>query len=95
MSVENLMGWSQRMLGARLLLLKLKDNGVRFTYGNGFSKDDQIYTDAEICLATENPDNMDKYLSGNPIVFYDHQRDKKGKLTSVKARFLDKRFPDK
>lgn len=84
---ENLLSWSERMQGARLLLLRLKDGGVRFTYGGKFSKDSKVYTDAEISLAIANHDNMNKYLDNVPILFFDHVRDKNGKLISVKAKF--------
>lgn len=82
---ENLMQWSERMSGARLLLLRLKENGVRFAYG-AFPKDSKVYTDAEISLAIANHDNMNKYLDDVPILFFDHVRDKNGKLISVKAK---------
>lgn len=84
---ENLLSWSERMQGARLLLLRLKDRGVRFAYEGTFPKDSKVYTDAEISLAIANHDNMSKYLDNVPILFYDHVRDKKGKLISVKAKF--------
>ena len=84
---ENLLSWSERMFGARLLLLRLKNSGVRFAYGGKFSKDSTVYTDAEISLAIANHDNMNKYLDNVPILFFDHVRDKNGMLISVKAKF--------
>lgn len=41
-----------------------------------------------INLAMENNINLQDYLNGKDIVYYDHQHDKKGKLISVKAKFV-------
>ena len=75
------------MQGARQLLLALLDNGLVFEYPGIRSKEERKkYTEAEVSLILENLDNMDKYLSREQIVFYDHKFNK-GRLLSVKAKF--------
>ena len=39
-------------------------------------------------LAMESNINLQDYLNGKKIAYYDHQHDKKGKLISVKAKFV-------
>ena len=51
-------------------------------------KDSDVYKRAIYNLAMENNINLQDYLTGKDIVYYDHQRDKKGKLISVKAKFV-------
>lgn len=52
------------------------------------SKDSDVYKRAIYNLAMENNINLQDYLTGKDIVYYDHQHDKKGKLISVKAKFV-------
>ena len=85
---QNLILWSEQMKGARQLLLALLDNGLVFEYPSIRSKEERKkYTEAEVSLILDNLDNMNKYLSGEPVVFYDHKRNEKGRLVSVKAKF--------
>ena len=51
-------------------------------------KDSDVYKRAIYNLAMENNINLQDYLTGKDIVYYDHQHDKKGKLISVKAKFV-------
>lgn len=51
-------------------------------------KDSDVFKRAIYNLAMENNINLQDYLTGKDIVYYDHQRDKKGKLISVKAKFV-------
>ena len=51
-------------------------------------KDSDVFTRAIYNLALENNINLQDYLTGKDIAYYDHQHDKKGKLISVKAKFL-------
>ena len=51
-------------------------------------KDSDVYKRAIYNLAMENNINLQDYLTGKDIVYYDHQYDKKGKLISVKAKFV-------
>ena len=84
---QNLILWSERMQGARMLLLALLDNGLVFEYPDIRSKEERKkYTEAEVSLILENLDNMDRYLAREQIVFYDHKFNK-GRLLSVKAKF--------
>ena len=51
-------------------------------------KDSDVFKRAIYNLAMENNINLQDYLTGKDIVYYDHQYDKKGKLISVKAKFV-------
>ena len=51
-------------------------------------KDSDVFKRAIYNLAMENNINLQDYLNGKEIVYYDHQHDKKGKLISVKAKFV-------
>lgn len=51
-------------------------------------KDDNVFKRAIYNLAMENNINLQDYLTGKDIVYCDHQHDKKGKLISVKAKFV-------
>ena len=51
-------------------------------------KDSDVFKRAIYNLAMENNINLQDYLNGKKIAYYDHQHDKKGKLISVKAKFV-------
>lgn len=51
-------------------------------------KDSDVFKRAIYNLAMENNINLQDYLTGKDIAYYDHQHDKKGKLISVKAKFV-------
>ena len=51
-------------------------------------KDSDVFKRAIYNLAMENNINLQDYLTGKDIVYYDHKHDKKGKLISVKAKFV-------
>ena len=51
-------------------------------------KNNDVYQRAIFKLIMENNINLQDYLTGKDIVYYDHQHDKKGKLISVKAKFV-------
>lgn len=80
--MENLTLWSERMMGAKLLLLKFRDYGVNMFPKQG--KDGKIYSTALYeCLLDSK--SMDKFLCGGTIRFFDHVS-KMGKLISCKAK---------
>ena len=47
-----------------------------------------VYQRSIFKLIMENNTNLQDYLTGKDIAYYDHQHDKKGKLISVKAKFV-------
>ena len=54
-------------------------------------KDDWIYLKAEWDLITSSKRNMQLYLDGTEIRFRNHQRNKRGKIESVEAYFVEYR----
>lgn len=51
-------------------------------------KDSAVYDKAILDFLLSDRQNVKRYLEGaNTILFYDHVKDKKGKLVSVKAKF--------
>lgn len=81
MGLENLNLWSHRMQGAIQLLCKMQDIGIPLESG----KEGKVYSQAIYeCLKDQR--NMDRYLTGGHIEYYDHERNAKGKLIKVKAK---------
>lgn len=71
--------------GARDLLLRLEQGGATITYKQG--KDSAIYDKAVFKEILEDRESLVKFLQGNGWRYYDHQKDKKNKLVSVKVEF--------
>ena len=86
--MENLHEWSNRMQGAREMLVKLyEDDNMILPLGVKRSED-MVYTKAIVNLLTSDLKNIQEYLLGTNIGFRNHVRDKKGKLTSCEAYFI-------
>ena len=85
---ENLHEWSERMQGAREMLIKLyEDDKMIFPLGVKRSED-RAYTKAIVNLLISDLRNVQEYLIGTNIGFRNHIRDKKGKLMSCEAYFV-------
>ena len=85
---ENLHEWSERMQGAREMLIKLyEDDKMIFPLGVKRSED-RVYTKAIVNLLISDLRNVQEYLIGTNIGFRNHVRDKKGKLMSCEAYFV-------
>lgn len=85
---ENLHEWSNRMQGAREMLIKLYENdNMIFPLGVKRSED-RVYTKAIVNLLASDLKNVQEYLIGTNICFRHHVRDKKGKLMSCEAYFV-------
>ena len=85
---ENLHEWSNRMQGAREMLIKLyEDDNMVLPLGMKRSED-MVYTKAIVNLLISDLRNVQEYLIGTDIGFRNHVRDKKGKLVSCEAYFV-------
>ena len=85
---ENLHEWSNRMQGAREMLIKLyEENMITMPVGVKHSEE-RIYTMAIVNLLTSDLKNVQEYLLGTNIGFSNHVHDKKGKLISCEAYFV-------
>lgn len=85
---ENLHEWSNRMQGAREMLIKLyEDDNMILPLGVKRSED-RVYTKAIVNLLASDLKNVQEYLLGTNIGFRNHVRDKKGKLVSCEAYFI-------
>ena len=85
---ENLHEWSERMQGAREMLIKLyEDDNMILPVGVNRSED-IAYTKAIVNLLASDLKNIQEYLLGTDIGFRNHVRDKKGKLISCEAYFV-------
>lgn len=75
--------------GARDLLLRLQEmNAIpQFIGKKDCTKDFQVYNKATLDEILYNRESLVKFLQGTGWRYYDHQRDKKGKLVSVKIEF--------
>ena len=85
---ENLHEWSERMQGAREMLIKLyEDDNMILPLGLKRSED-RVYTKAIVTLLASDLRNVQEYLLGTNIGFRNHVRDKKGKLIRCEAYFV-------
>ena len=85
---ENLHVWSERMQGAREMLIKLyEDDNMILPLGVKRSED-MVYTKAIVNLLIRDLRNIQEYFLGKNIGFRNHIRDKKGKLLSCEAYFV-------
>ena len=85
---ENLHEWSERMQGAREMLIKLYEENMMTTPVRVKRSEDRVYTKAIVTLLTSDLKNVQEYLIGTNIGFRNHVCDKKGKLVSCEAYFV-------
>lgn len=85
---ENLHEWSNRMQGAREMLIKLYEDDNMILPLVLKRSEDRVYTKAIVSLLASDLRNVQEYLLGTNIGFRNHIRDKKGKLTSCEAYFV-------
>ena len=85
---ENLHEWSNRMQGAREMLIKLYEDDKMILPLGVKRYEEMVYTKAIVNLLISDLRNVQEYLLGTNIGFRNHVRDKKGKLTSCEAYFV-------
>ena len=85
---ENLHIWSERMQGAREMLIKLYEDDKMILPLGVKRSEDRVYTKAIVNLLSSDLKNIQEYLIGSNIGFRNHVRDKKGKLISCEAYFV-------
>ena len=85
---ENLHEWSNRMQGAREILVKLYEDDNMILPLGAKRSEDRVYTKAIVSLLASDLKNIQEYLLGTNIGFRNHIRDKKGKLISCEAYFV-------
>ena len=86
--MENLHEWSNRMQGAREMLIKLYEDDKMILPLGMKRSEDIVYTKAIVNLLAIDLRNVQEYLLGTNIGFRNHVRDKKGKLVSCEAYFV-------
>ena len=86
--MENLHEWSERMQGAREMLIKLSEDDKMILPLGVKRYEEMVYTKAIVNLLTSDLKNVQEYLLGTNIGFRNHVRDKKGKLVSCEAYFV-------
>lgn len=85
---ENLHEWSNRMQGAREMLIKLYEDDNMILPLGVKRYEDRVYTKAIVNLLASDLKNVQEYLLGTNIGFRNHVQDKKGKLVSCEAYFI-------
>ena len=85
---ENLHEWSERMQGAREMLIKLYEDDKMILPVGIKRSEEMVYTKAIVNLLISDLRNVQEYLIGTDIGFRNHVRDKKGKLMSCEAYFV-------
>ena len=86
---ENLHEWSERMQGAREMLVKLYEDDKMLLPLGVKRSEDIVYTKAIVNLLASDLRNVHEYFLGTNIGFRNHVRDKKGKLVSCEAYFIE------
>ena len=86
--MENLHEWSNRMQGAREMLIKLYEDDKMILPLGVKRSEDMVYTKSILTLLASDLKNVQEYLLGTNIGFRNHVRDKKGKLISCEAYFM-------
>ena len=86
--MENLHEWSNRMQGAREMLIKLYENDNMILPLGVKRSEDMVYTKAIVNLLAIDLRNIQEYFLGTNIGFRNHVRDKKGKSLSCEAYFV-------
>ena len=86
--MENLHEWSNKMQGAREMLIKLYEDDKMILPLGIKRSEDMVYTKAIFTLLSSDLKNVHEYLLGTNIGFRNHVRDKKGKLVSCEAYFV-------
>lgn len=86
--IENLYIWSNRMQGAREILIKLYEDDKMILPLGLKRSEDRVYTKAIVNLLISDLRNVHEYLLGTNFGFRNHVRDKKGKLVSCEAYFV-------
>jgi hypothetical protein len=87
-NLQNLVYYGAYYQGAIMAVMKVTDSLLS---GNKPKKDDWVYLKSEWELITSCKRNMQLYLDGTEIRYRNHQRNKKGKLESVEAYFVEHR----
>ena len=85
---DNLHEWSNRMQGAREMLIKLYEDDKMILPLGVKRYEEMVYTKAIVNLLISDLRNVQEYLLGTNICFRNHVRDKKGKLVSCEAYFV-------
>lgn len=85
---ENLHEWSERMQGAREMLIRLYEDYKMILPLGAKRSEDRVYTKAIVNLLASDLKNIQVYLLGTNFGFRNHIRDKKGKLVSCEAYFV-------
>ena len=85
---ENLHEWSNRMQGAREMLIKLYEDDKMILPLGVKRYEEMVYTKAIVNLLISDLRNVQEYLLGTNIGFRNHIRDKKGKLIRCEAYFV-------
>ena len=85
---ENLNICSNRMQGAREMLVKLYEDDNMILPVCEKRSEDMVYTKAIVNLLASDLRYVQEYLFGTNIGFRNHIRDKKGKLISCESCFV-------
>lgn len=86
--------WAWYMRGARMMLLKLRDNFLTEEPHPGNARkvtaNDKVINKAILDLVMSSNANVERFLMGDIIRITDHERDKKGRLVKCRAFFARK-----
>ena len=81
---QNVLYYGSYLLGAQMAAVKL----IPYVMQN-YRGDDKVYIKAGLDMITSSKRNMQLWLDGTQMCFRNHKRNKKGKLESVEAYFVE------
>lgn len=83
LNLNNVIQYSAYYQGARTAAMRLME-GYFIDRAKG---DERVYLKAELELIKASLENTEKFLSGSPIRYKNHERNKRGKLVKCEAYF--------
>lgn len=83
LNLNNVIQYSAYYQGARMAAMRLMEG----YFMDRVKGDEKVYLKAELELIKASLENTEKFLSGSPIGYRNHERNKRGKLVKCEAYF--------
>ena len=84
LNLNNVIQYSAYYQGARMAAMRLMEG----YFMDRVKGNEKVYMKAELELIKASLENAEKFLSGSPIGYRNHERNKRGKLVKCEAYFM-------
>lgn len=88
---RNLFLYTRYLQGARAIILKLVNAGIKIDFCDKRAKDKDVYNKAYIDFLLDNIRNIEAFLMEDELRLVDHKRNDKGKLISCRVARVKKK----